>query len=294
MIFIFSVKYFYGKKKSDIVILLRQTQITKDSCIYFIGSSRVQNAVNIRLIADSIHSSHIFNLGCSGANFFSNCLLAEFLMQNKSPKKLFIELGLIKNNFPKHFAFVAEEADMNLYSLTEKLFSNQFFFDRQKQKYSLLEEYTNNNLNFDADKLMQTLHLKKIEQHWGFVAKKKTDFQSTNSFLTEEEIYKKEFQSSQTTQYELFILSLLKSAKESNTKIIFMLPLTCEDQDEKQAIIPFYRTLPDSFKFVFTKKFMNEISDSKYLFNANHLNEDGAKVYSEMISDYLKQTKKCK
>ncbi|MDY8137649.1 hypothetical protein [Aquimarina sp. 2201CG5-10] len=256
---------------------------------YFVGSSRVQKSINPEILRKNFNNKNIHNVGISGSTFLSNCILAEYLIKKQKSSTIFIELspvipklatGLIKFSDEVNLDLLKSFNQFNKYeNVRKKLFNtlnvlNHYSFSKLTVKENIKEVLGQPNLN-DEKRLM------------GFVSVNENNFNSTTPFITYKEINSSFKQNEELNTHKNYINHLLKLGKQYNSKVVFFLPVTYRNQKEKNIVIPLFQELPDSLKIKYSEKFIKTITDSKYLSDNNHLNNIGAKKYSQLLGPLL-------
>ncbi|WP_109852046.1 hypothetical protein [Aquimarina sp. AU58] len=260
---------------------------------HFIGSSRVQQSINPKILKEHFGNRNINNLGINGSTFLSNCILADFLMKEKTSKVLFIELSPLKQELPSGFIKFSKEANINILKTIDKLAKNESFRKRLLLKLNILNYLFFKKISVKEDvrrMLSQNDDDKGNIKEMGFISLNESNFNSTSPFISYEEINSPSTKNKNLTSYQNYINYLLELSSENNSKIIFFLPITYRNEKEKNIVIPLYHSLPDSLKIKYSKSFLDSMVNSKYLSDENHLNSLGAKKYTNLLSHLIESS----
>ncbi|WP_438422584.1 hypothetical protein [Aquimarina macrocephali] len=259
----------------------------KETSYYFIGSSRVQNSINPEILEEHFGNKNVSNIGISGSTFLSNCILADFLLKEKTSKVLFIELSPIKQELPNGFIEFSKEANIDILETIDELTKNESFRKRLLFKLHILNYLYSKKISVKKDVKRILSQNDNKEREIGFISLNKNNFNSISPFITYEEINSPSIKNKNLTTYQNYINYLLELSSKKNSKIIFFLPLTYKNEKEKNIVIPLYHSLSDSLKIKYSKRFLNSIVNSKYLSDENHLNSLGAEKYTNLLSPLI-------
>ncbi|TSE08637.1 hypothetical protein [Aquimarina algiphila] len=258
---------------------------SKEGSYYFIGSSRVQKSINPELLKVHFDNENIYNMGISASTFLSNCALAEFLIINKKPKVLFIELSPILPELPEGLLKFSDEVDFDVFRSINSLNKHESIHQKILINLNQLNNYTFSKISLKDD-LKKILGLKDQQSNkraMGFVSLKGNSFNSTSKFITYREINSFQRKSNKSNSHENYINHLLELGIKKNTKIVFFLPITYQREKEKSITVPIFNMLSDSLKIKYSEKFIAEITKAKYLSDSNHFNNIGAEKYTELL-----------
>lgn len=279
--------YWIGNN-SDFSEILKQIEESKDTSFYFIGSSRVRANINTTIIKDYFEKQ-AFNCGVNASTFLSNCLLANFLIQDQKPKVIIIELALFKTNLPKAFFNFSDAANFDFLSNINLLMRQESLLN---QIPIILQVYS----HYFAEKILIGSEARKIiglyreeVNPMGAVARHNQYYDSNAPFLTYEELEEYKNFYSQVTLQENMSQTLSQIAVQNNAKVKFILPISYNNEQEKKVLIPIYHALPDSLKITYPKAFFTEINKAQYLADNIHLNSKGADKHTQLLCPLLKR-----
>ncbi|RYY58944.1 MAG: hypothetical protein EOO05_14825 [Chitinophagaceae bacterium] len=262
-----------------------------DTGWYFIGSSRVQMSVDTSLLASGLHKQGIHNLGVSGATFLTNCFVAAELMKSHLPKILFIELSAMLTEMPVDIFEQRPSIEADMYRTARRFYKNRNLRDQ----LLLSGEFANHFFSariFYYDQLRNAVLHNAPGRHpdYGFIAWPENGYSSDKSILRWPEL--SSYMNPQAVEeYRFYFQELQKMAAGTNTRIIFFMPVTFGSEMERRLVIPVYNSLPLQDRIELTPELVQNITDKKYLMNANHFNEGGARVYSNWLVTALGKMK---
>jgi hypothetical protein len=250
--------------------------------ILFIGSSRVKRSVNPKIITKKTNRK-TYNLGINEATFNQNIILAEYFTQQKGKKIIIIELSPNIKKIPVTFIKASNEIHPDLIN-----------FQKIIALYSETDFVTTiNNLNnylftkLSIQESVKNITKSKKEELIGYVAEEVNNYNELESFISA-----KNYSISNEIDINEYISKinyLIDLASQNNTQIKFVVPLTYNQEAEKAIVFSIFNAIKDENKIKYSKDFINQIRKTEYLFDKNHFNAKGAKVYSNLISEYLIQ-----
>ncbi|MBS7562912.1 hypothetical protein KHS38_00730 [Mucilaginibacter sp. Bleaf8] len=285
--FCFIRQYATSRKNTLIYTFFRQSLQATDTSYYFIGSSRVQTSIDPEVLKQTLGNKHIYNAGISGGTLLSNCIIARRLMQNKSPKVLFIELTPMLPEVPDYLLKHQDDLNLEIFGTANQLLSHLNFLSKCRLLLQLANKYVTSKL-FIVDEVrnLMRINVEKTEGHFGFQPISENKYHSVTPFLKFQDFNNYNDKGS-VARYQQYINELLKLGHQSNSKIVFFLPVTFRSEDEKETTIPIYKSLPDSTKLQMPEVLLKSMENASYLADNNHLNLAGAKVYSHLLAVQL-------
>lgn len=262
-----------------------------DSSVYFIGSSRLQKSLDPKILQDHFANFQIMNLGISGSNFLSNCVMAEIVLQRPGHNILFIELAPILEELPDGVYRAASQTAFSPLASVYAFTANQSYPEQSRLMLNILNRELYKSVTIREEVFDLAGYSVDVQKtNWiGFDPYDKNEWHDSNSFLTWQEINAAHPVTVDLEKYSAMISRLDVLAKRKGCRIVFFLPITVREPVEKHIILPLYHTLQDSMKFEFTSDFMSMITQSAYLGDQNHLNRKGAEVYSRSIVPLLQK-----
>lgn len=285
------VKKIAPKSNNYFATIANDILSVRDTSYYFLGSSRVQRMINPQILQEHFNNKNIYNTGISSSTFLSNCILADYLIRNQTPKVLFIELSPITPELPNGLIKFSNEVNLDIIKSINSLNKHQNI--RQKILLNLnslnsyfffktsLKEYIKNILDQNSKESKIRL--------MGYISLNENNFYSTSPFITYKEINRSSRKNKNISSYQQYINHLLKLGNQYNSKIIFFLPVTYKKEKEKDIVIPLYNSLPDSIKIEYSKDFFESITHSKYLLNSNHFNSLGSEQYTKLLCPLIER-----
>jgi len=257
---------------------------TEKTPYYFIGSSRVQHAINPTLLQEKFLEKNFINLGVGGMTFNYSEQVALELMKSKNKKIIFIELSRVQAASPVHFQYL-----LNYKSLGKAFLRSleSWSFEKKDKFISDLDLFIFNFFSTRRE-LALLLTPQLFNSYQGYR-------ESALIYLGDEQIFiEKDFQSNKKEKkvYLNIISNLLRKSEETNTKIIFFLPpITFGSLAEKEEVVAFFEKIPTDNKFIYEEVFIEEITQKKYLFDSNHLNKYGAEKYTRHLISFIEREK---
>jgi hypothetical protein len=216
--------------------------------------------------------------------------MADFLIKQKGSKTIFFELSRIVATQPNNFIEVSRAFNIDFLKFNKSLLENRNLLQKVDYWSEMGNNYVFNKLKLNSDvKNILGLDYKGNKNKLiGYKPSKDNNYHSNDTFLSYEEIRQGSETNFDLSQYHFIIDQLLKLAQVNQTTIVFFLPVTINKGIEKQVTIPLYNSLPKNFKIEYPEKFLNEITNTKYLFDKNHLNSAGAEKYTTLLLPLLK------
>lgn len=268
----------------------KQTQINKDTTFYFIGSSRVRSGVAPNIIEPHFENTNVVNLGIIGGTFLSNCIVADHIIQQEGDKVLFIELSPLQDNVPSGLSTFASKYEINLLASIFRITTHFSLSEKAVMLGNIVNQriFSTISLTHDIQSIISFDEIQK-ERRAGLASSNAgNDRYGVSSFLTFNEIEGVSYNTNLLSKYHQTISFLKNLADQHQAQLIFFLPITFNKQAERDIVIPLYNTLPDEMKLEYTKHFLDQMAHSKYLQNRNHLNQQGAEAFSQMIVPFIK------
>ncbi|WP_152537390.1 hypothetical protein [Aquimarina pacifica] len=261
---------------------------TQDTTYYFIGSSRVQRSINPEIIKKYFKGIDFQNLGISGSTFLGNCILSEHLLKKESPKVLFIELSPIKPKLSQHFIHFSTKANLNIFE-SINTFNSTNSQEQLLFNLNILNDYlfSRVSLKHDGRDLMQ-LNKSKKKSTIGFISTDENSHNSILPFLKYEDLETTKYKNENIDIYLKYMSYLEALSKQTNSRVIFFLPVTYKKEKEKNLLIPIYNKLPNHLKLKYSEDFFQEITNSSYLLDKNHFNSKGAEKYTSLLCPIIK------
>lgn len=264
--------------------------------LYFVGSSRVNNQIDCKLIDSKISGLKSYNLGANASFDLESFQTMEYILENPSfkPKYIVLELQdrvkITKVNLKTERSFGVFNYDNTLFAIKSQketnnykqialsLFSfvlNVFHFNKKSEERAVQEAY---NYSIDQNQGFSPLDSSRIprtkEAELNKSIKKRLD-----NYYADHENYKP------NSVVVKKINDLAEKCKKKNIQLIMFIPGPAEPDGKK--LQPYVNALN-----VPVINFMNPIEHPEFYWYENrwdygHLNEKGAKILSTDIAYYL-------
>lgn len=251
--------------KSQYVIQLKNKTID----YIFLGSSRVENHIVTELVEKQTGKTAI-NLGEQGAKLSDTYLIMKLLVANKiSFKKVFIQVD---------YNFNDENSSVN--SVSESL-----PFIRTNAVVN--EHSKSNNKEYFANYYVPFYRFAAFDYKIGFrgffsaLVKKTSPYNFENGFDARKGVFddaKYALPLKVSTNNKIFD-SIKKFCNDKNIDVVYYCSPFCNQ------VVKSNYTKELKIKISELKDYSKSILDTKYFINCGHLNEDGAKLFTQMIID---------
>lgn len=275
----YSLKLLAPAKNSLAALIFKEMNNTEsNTSFYFIGSSRVKKSLDPNILRNHFETSDVHNLGISGSTLLSNALIAEYIIRQDGYKVLFFELSRLRNILPQGTLNFSAMADIHPLKSTLFLIDDYDF----EEKVSIgLDVWSRSIINSVSLKAEVRRIFGLTEEIWlGFNPKDIKGYTKGSFFLSSEEMFNGIGDSVELTKYNQIISRLVNLASQHNSKIVFFLPITYKNVSEKEIVIPLFHSLSDSERLIYSRDFLQTMSDTKLLMDMNHFNEKGAQLYT--------------
>ncbi len=242
----------------------------------FIGSSRMQTSIDTDLLKSEIPQFNFYNLGLSGSSILYNCSLAEKTLPWLAPgSRVFIELSDYRALPPGYFYVFNTHNDL-WGILKNRLAIGADLNEFQSIFFSLI--------NVKGELLANVNSKRKRTEELGFARWKTTYTGTQNTFVDSADMQQVAmplviWQS----RYLALLNELIQKGQQKNVQIVFVLPLNIRAVKDKKELMPIYHAIPEANKWIYTSDFLSSISNNTYLGDFIHLNEKGAKLYTEEL-----------
>lgn len=262
--------------------------------IFFLGSSRIQRSVNSTLIEDSLRDWQVYNLGLLGNTLAQNIFLAHYIKSLPGNKVVFIEFTYYLSSYPETFEKAMEYLELPNFPNSYVEFLGKPL--TPTKNYSFLEDL---EIAFWKAMIQNQNAIKRIVfqddfngyHEIGYSPTNRNDVVSKESFLSLEK-WQEFAQSKLDTNLFEKANQILKSQKQKEFNVVFLLPVTANDQVDFEGKIPAFNHLPKDSKWEYKEQFLKEIANPAHLENKNHMNSLGAFVYSQGLVNYIKANEK--
>lgn len=262
--------------------------------IFFLGSSRIQRSVNSKLIQDSLTTWRVYNMGLLGNTLAQNLYLAQFIKNLPGNKVVFVELTSYLVNYPESF-----ESALEYLELPD--FPNSYYKFLGKpipssKNYGFLDDF---EAVFWNTMIQNQNVIKRIAfrdeyngyNEIGYSPTNRNDVVSKESFLNQENLHVFALSKLDMNAYSR-VNQALKMQEQNEFKVVFLLPITSNNKDDFEIKIPIFNKIPKESKWEYTGQFLQEMANPRYLENKNHMNSQGAMIYSQGLVKYIKANEK--
>ncbi len=259
--------------------------------VYFIGSSRTKAAVNDDEINEAVSGNYRFiNLGIASSTISQHYYLARHISNQKGKKILFVEMSGFRrehsaNVAVAHYLLRLTGSSLNYYKSVDSIVGPENSFVPSFKSYQ--------RSVFNTFKIAQVA-LKSIigfhprcENHFGY--KPLGQLRNSGPGPLLRPAHFEQYASAKTNLFIERYIQAFKNLEKSTPglKIIFILPFTSYREMEREQMIPSYLKLDSSDKVAYPQILYDQINDSTFLADNNHLNQKGAKIYTEFFTQYL-------
>lgn len=293
LLFAYASVLFRRFSRNSNIATLKQSIAKLDSTsksIFFLGSSRIQRSVNSQLIQDSLSTWQVYNVGLLGNTLAQNLYLAQYIKNLPGDKVVFIELTSYMVNYPETFKTAVEYLEL-------PDFPNSYYKFLEKplppsKNYGFLDDFEKAfwNTMIQNQNAIKGIVFREDYNGYdeiGFSPTNRNDIVTQESFLSQEDLLAFASCPLDVNIYGK-VNQVLKTQKQNEFKVVFLLPITCNDKAEFEVKVPVFNKIPKEAKWEYEEQFLQDITNSKYLENKNHLNSLGAYVYSQGLVKYIK------
>ena len=266
-------------------ILFKYIEIDdKTPKVLFIGSSRVECSINPGLLKKHLPEYNFYNLGLPNSSILYNYQLAEKLIPIiPSGSIIFIELSDLSMIQPGNFFYFCSYRD--LYSLTKKKLSLNFELnDIEKIFFSFF--------NIRSHVKLLAYPQKSILRELGFLKRDGFFVGNNGAFINAKDLNQSKGSLTAIQENYLAMLdSLVKKGHGRDIKIVFIPSLTIRKASERNQVLPIFNAIQRSDKWTYSTAFLEKITNTKYLYDLNHLNKSGAELYTLELVNEIKKIK---
>jgi hypothetical protein len=276
-----------GLKEKNIFTTLYQPKKEKIRSFYFTGTSRMKCAINDSLLNKSLSNCQFFNAGLGYGTFISNAVLANKLMSSVDSPVIFIELSVANGRMPYTFSLVSDPA--NTVSSLAPFIKETTLEDVYHIYGPFTESYFIDYINLKPYlKLFSGNYV--LTDFFGQLKKYDSLQYDPQSFLTEEDLTITDAMNADVpSTYHYIIQQILTKAEQTNSRIVFSLPVCISDPEEKKRLLAVYSTIPEKNKLHYSSAFLKEINKPGHLADAMHLNVKGADIYTNYIKQVIQE-----
>ncbi len=256
-----------------------------DSICYIIGSSRIRESFDEKLMMRKITGKTFHNMGINALPMNYGLLLANKIISTSKNNIIFIEVSRFKPYKSPRCYDIFNYSDFNkglisYYNSINKTSYYEFktfitdIGEFAFNFFSLNEEF---NIINDPSLGITNLANSRIEKSYSgdssnIVYLNALDIESIN----------KNEKFNKTSHIE--ILKTIANGLEKNTKIIFLLPIAFTSSEEKKELLPLFNSIPEKNKMIYTEKFLTEICQTKNLCDNVHFNINGSFIFSNELT----------
>ena len=277
---------------------------------YFIGSSRTYRQI-ISTQFDSLNNSSTFsfNAGLQGLFYPYTIYLAEKILKEKKPDRIYVELGKSVHPAELRNSEIYNDLLMNFFAIKYFVTADDYnigvrFSKSKVHVYDLIVKLSNTNIlnYYIPDGELQQIYTRNngflsLDQEAKFndlVAVRKQNEDKLQNIL---DYYQKECVKAYANRTEMgtphnpyykSLVRLINMAKVRDIEIRFYLP-TRFIEGEADEIVPVFNALPDEHKILIedSEKFRT-LFHPENSWDNGHLNQDGAVIFTELLQAGLK------
>ncbi|MDW3209680.1 MAG: hypothetical protein R8N23_07430 [Reichenbachiella sp.] len=268
-----------------------------NTSLFFIGSSRVQRAIDPHLLESELKNYSINNLGISGSTFLGNCVVADHILRLPGKKVIFIELSPLKHDIPSGVFKFGEVEKFNVLSKVFQLTENLGLSTQLMLVLDVLNTRMFSQISLKNDVKRIFRYKQSIEKDNQWIGYRPTNLQSRDKLIRF--LRSSDVEDSCFSNYKLYIEminDLDELASFSDGEIVFFLPLTYLKETEVRIATDLFAILPERMKLRFSDRFIQSCSSEDYMADKNHFNKKGATNYSKgmihQIQNYFQEKNK--
>ncbi len=254
--------------------------------IYFIGTSRTKCAIDDSLLNNDLPQVQCFNAGLGYGTFISNAVLAQKIMRTVQHATVIIELSVANGRMPDHFSLLCDPATTAtaMWPLVQTTTLKELYHVYGPFTETYLTDYIN-------PKPYMKLYTGSYQLKQLFGQQKKHDSLNYNpgTFLTAANIASAATAATLPDVYHTILQRLLSTAKQTNSQVLFVLPLTISDPAEKKRLLNLYNNISAAHQLRYSDSFLRSINNPAYLADAIHLNATGAVVYTNYVKEWIER-----
>ena len=282
-LFVATGNYFLLRNEftSKNMYLVRAAGNTKDTAVFFIGSSRVLGGINDTLLSRHIGNKAVLNCGFNSGLFFSNCLLADAIIKRNGNKIVFIELTPLLPEFGEHYTVFTQVTNLDLLSSMVSIAGHDQIFKRSSFYATAFNNYIVDRFILDS-RLSAYMHAPG-NKLTGFHPVQGAGYNRTDCYLTSNELKIDSASDIDIDQHLNYISYLQQLSKKHNAKVVFFVPVTYNNQQERNLMRALYHALPSDLRITYSDDFLKEIAKPDLLADNNHLNQNGANRFTTLL-----------
>ena len=269
--------YYYMVKNTSFKPFFKHT--ISDSSCYFIGSSRIRECFDEKLMKQKIAGTTFHNLGINALSMNYGLILANKIISKTNNNIIFIELSRFKPYRSPRCYDIFNYSDISeglnsYYNSVDKASLKEF-----KTFLTDIGEFTFNffslkeDLSILADPKngMTTLANSRIEK----------SFYGDSSDIT----YLNPLDLALINKYENYnkychikLLNTIVEGENKNIQVVFTLPIAFSDAEEKVELLALYNSIPKKNKSIYSEEFLTKICKMDNLYDKIHFNLNGAAI----------------
>nr|WP_315027830.1 hypothetical protein [uncultured Chryseobacterium sp.] len=275
-----------------------------DYNLYFVGSSRIDNQIDCKLIDNQIGGLKSYNLGASGSSDLENFQTMEYILENPSfkPKYIVLELQdrakITKVNLKTERSFGVFNYDNLIFALKSQKAENNY-----KQITLSLISFVFNVFHFNKkpdERVVQKAHNYSTEKNQGFspldssgIPRKKEAEMNKVIKQKLENYYADQVKYKPNNVVTKKINEFAEKCKKKDINLIMFIPGPAEPNGKKKI---------QAYVNILSIPVINFMNPAKYVefyqyqnrWDYGHLNEKGAKILSTKLTYFLKKIIKTK
>ena len=261
-----------------------------DSSCYFIGSSRIRESFDEKLMKQKIPSETFHNLGINALSMNYGLILANKIISKTNNNIIFIELSRFKPyRSPRchdifSYSDIGQGLEIYFNSLNKKSFQEikTFITDIGEFTINIFSLKEDLGILIDSNNGITNLANSKIET--AYVG----DTNSIN-YLNPSDIDSISKTEKQIKSCFREILKTIAEGEKKKTRVIFLVPVSFSSAEEKKELLPLFNSIPAKNKLIYSEKFLKEICQTKNLYDDIHFNTNGSFVFSNELAIEIKK-----
>jgi hypothetical protein len=248
---------------------------------YFIGSSRIRHAINDSLLNSRFSSIDFLNTGMDNCTFIFNKVLADKLLNTNGPKTLFIEISVINARLPVGHEFILKNKE--IISSVTPLMKKAGINDIRKIFWPLIESLSLSRVRLGPG-IKGLLKMTTVDGQVGFLGSSDSTPKVSPWFFNEKDTAL----SGETEVHPLYgeiIHRLIGEAKQTGSKIIFIISPATRTASEKEVLTAVFNAIPRENKLLYDQDFLNKLNDKTLFRDEIHLNTAGSILFTNYLSE---------
>jgi hypothetical protein len=257
-------------------------QSEDDITTYFIGSSRVRSGLDPEVIRSCEDRGGAFCLGINNSTFSHNLELVRYLASTRGSKAFFIEISPAKRDLPVSVVSAQRLIGTDILRLALSASEGAGMQERLEIWEGYLSYYFS---TLNLRELIQPGAKPDVSSELRYDYTLENKYRQLNTFLRWRDLGASP--GIDVNWYLRKISELDSIAGKNKADIRFFLPLTFKTEAERVMSVSLYQALPESLKVPYNEAFVQAVANPDFLYDANHLNHQGARLWSNFFCGYM-------